>query len=231
MNGGFSGGIYLNLLVVQDISGNVDVNEVIEIYAEDIVCVDKTAYIVGAMDYAGEEDGRIGKIISYDMESGETSEREFEARKPFGEVQCLGDRLYCSVCELNGGCKEIYVIDRLTLDKTDTLTFDEDVSGLLVYEEKLYCETGGKFCEIDPSDGSVGASLYTLPEGSYIEYAAASEGRIYITVRFDTPKNDGGKYPVVGVQAECVPEDGTVAETPVRMDRSGYSFFVPVPAA
>lgn len=230
MNGGFSDGVYLNLLVIQDISGNVDVKEIIEIYAEDIICVDGTVYIVGAMDYAGEEDGWIGKIISYDTESGEMSEREFEARKPLGEIQCLGDRLYCSAYELNGGCKEIYVIDRLTLDKVGILTFEENISGLLTSEGKLYFETGGVFCEADPSDGSVAANLYTLPEGGYIEYAAASEGRIYITTRFDVPRDDGGNDPVVGVQAECVPSDGTVTETPVRMDRSKYSFFVPVPA-
>ena len=83
MNGGFSDGVYLNLLVVQDWSGNVEVKETIEIYAEDILYLDDTVYVVGAMDYAGEDEGWIGKIISYDLNSGKLSEKQFEAKNPF----------------------------------------------------------------------------------------------------------------------------------------------------
>ena len=228
MNGGFSGGVYLNLLVVQDLAGNVSVNETIELYADDILCVDNTVYLVGSLDYS-ENDEWIGKIISYDLDSGDKIEKSFEANKPLLDVMCVGDKLYCRADTLNDGCYDIYIIDCATLEKTATLTFDKRIDGLLTYGDKLYCELGGKFCEIEATDGSIIKTVYDLPSGSYIEHVAANDGKIYVITRFETPTGDK-KNAVVGTLAECDINGGTVTETIIRMNRKKHTFFVCCPA-
>ena len=72
MNGGASNGVYLNYFVVQNLSGEIEIEEVIEIYGWAIAYADDTAYIGGTMNSAGEEGViRTAKIISYNLTSGE----------------------------------------------------------------------------------------------------------------------------------------------------------------
>ncbi len=61
MNCGYSGGVYINDLVIQNLSGDVEVDHVVEVFACDIICVNNTVYIVGFMDRSGENEVKTGK--------------------------------------------------------------------------------------------------------------------------------------------------------------------------
>lgn len=81
MNCGYSNGVYINDLVIQNLSGDVEVDQVVEVFACDIICVNNTVYIVGFMDCNGENEVKTGKVISYNLTSGEINEQLYEAKK------------------------------------------------------------------------------------------------------------------------------------------------------
>lgn len=227
MNCGYSNGVYINDLVIQNLSGDVEVDQVVEIYACDIICVDNTVYIVGFMDRNGENEVTTGKIISYNLTSGEINEQMYEPRKDIEAVCTLNGKLYCVSRNLNGNTREIYIIDAKTLEREKTLVFSDEVEGLLNYEGSLYCGIGNKFCLISSEDGSVLDNLYMLPQDSFITDTAASNGHIYITTRFNNPDKDKS---IFGTQIDYDLSDQKYVETPVYMDFEKYSHFVVCPA-
>ena len=226
MNCGYSGGVYINDFVIQDLSGNVEVDKVVEIFACDIICADETIYIVGSMDRAGESENKTGKIIAYNLTTGEMSEQLYESKKVIESAWVLNENLYCSVRNINGGTREVYVIDTKTLNRTETFEFSGEVEGLLNYEDKLYSGIGNEFCLISSEDGEVLDKLYTLPQGSFITDTAAFNGHIYITTRFNSPDKDKS---VFGIQIDYDLSDRTYTETPIHMDFKKYSHFVVCP--
>ncbi len=223
MNGGYSDGVYVNDLVVQKLSGEVEMEQVIEIFARDIICTDETIYIVGSMDRAGESENKTGKIIAYNLTTGEMSEQLYESKKVIESAWVLNENLYCSVRNINGGTREVYVIDTKTLNRTETFEFSGEVEGLLNYEDKLYSGIGNEFCLISSEDGEVLDKLYTLPQGSFITDTAAFNGHIYITTRFNNPDKEKS---VFGTQIDYDLSDKTYTQTPIHMDFNKYSHFV-----
>ena len=229
MNGGASNGVYLNYFVVQNLSGDVEIEKAIEIYGWDIICSDDIAYIVGTMESASEEGLiRTAKIIAYNLTSGEMNEQLYEAQKSIESVCVLNGKLYCAVSVVNGRANEIYVIDPKTLEKTDTFEYSGGIEGLLNYEDKLYCGIGNKFCLISSEESAVLEELYELPQNSYIEDTAASNGHIYITVRFNKPDKENSIY---GTQIDYDLSAKTYVETPIHLNSQKYGFFVVCPTS
>lgn len=226
MNCGYSEGVYINDLVVQNLSGEVEVEEAIEIFASDILCVDNTVYVVGSMNRTGENDNNPAEIISYNLTSGEINTQLYEPQTGIESVCALNGNLYCTVRKVNGGTREVYVIDTKTLSRLETLKFDGDVAGLLNDEGKLYGGIGNEFCLISPENGEILDRLYTLPQDSFLTDSAAFGGHIYITTRFNNPDKENS---VFGTQTDYNLSDRTVFETPVRMDFEKYSHFVVCP--
>lgn len=227
MNGGYSDGVYVNDLVVQDLSGDVQVEQVVKIFARDIISVDNTIYIVGSMDCAGKSESITGKIISYNLATGEMNEQLYEVQKTIEAVCVLNGNLYCAVYSINGGIREVYVIDTKTLDRIETLEFCEDISGMFSFEDNLYAGIGNEFCLISSENGTVLDSLYTLPQDSFITDSAAFNDHIYITTRFNNPDKEKS---VFGIQIDYNLSDRTFTETPIYMDFEKYSHFVVCPA-
>ena len=225
MNGGYLEGVYVNDLVVQNLSGNVEVEQVIEIYGQDIVCHDDTVYVVGLMDHAGDSEYP-GKIISYNLTSREMNEQLYDAQKVFESVCVLNGKLYCTVQKVNISIREIYVIDPKTLEKVNILSHNGEIAGLLNYEDNLYCGIGDKFCLISPEESIILEELCVLPQDSYITDTAASNGHIYITTRFNNPDKENSIY---GSQIDYDLSTRTYVETPVHLDFDKYSNFVVCP--
>ena len=229
MNGGYSNGIYLNDFVVQNLSGDVEIEKAIEIYGRDIVYANDTAYIVGFMDINGEDDNTyIGKIISYNLTSGEMNEQLYEDQKDIESVCALNGKLYCTVRRINMGTNEIYVIDPKTLEKTDTFEYSGEIEGLLNYDDKLYCGIGNKFCLISSEESAVLEELYEFTQDGYITDTAASDGHIYITIRLDNPDKKNSIY---GIQIDYDLSAKTYVETPIHLDFQKYGHFVVCPTS
>ncbi len=224
MNCGYSGGVYINDFVIQDLSGNVEVDKVVEIFACDIICADNTVYIAGSMDRSGENEVKTGKVISYSLTSGEINEQMYEPGKVIDTVCALNGKLYCASRDLNGSTREIYVIDAKTLEREKTLEFSDEVAGLLDYKGDLYCGIGNKFCLI--SDGSISDTLCELEQDSFISDVAALNDHIYITTRFNNPDKEKS---VFGTQIDYDLSSRTYFETPIHMDFKKYSHFVVCP--
>ena len=229
MNGGYSNGIYLNDFVVQNLSGDVEIEKIIEIYGFDIICSDDIAYIVGTMNSAGEEGViRTAKIISYNLTSGEMNEQLYEAQKSIESVCVLNGKLYCAVKRINMGANEIYVIDPKTLEKTDTFEYSGEIEGLLNYEDKLYCGIGNKFCQISSEESAVLEELYEFTQDGYIIDTAASNGHIYITICLNNPDKENSIY---GIQIDYDLSAKTYVETPIHLSLQKNRFFVVCPTS
>lgn len=223
MNCGYSNGVYINDLVVQNLSGDIETDEIIEIFACDIICVDNTVYIVGFMDKNGENYVKTGKVISYNLTTGEINEQIYEPGKVIETVCALNGKLYCAVRDMNGSTREIYVIDAKTLEREKTQVFSDEVAGLLNYKGSLYCGIGDKFCLISSEDGSISDTLCTLPQDSFISDVFALNDHIYITTRFNNPDKEKS---VFGTQIDYDLSDKTYTQTPIHMDFNKYSHFV-----
>ena len=137
MNGNLSDNTYQNLLVIQDIEGNVKERKILDIYASDAIFSGDKIYIVGSFLEA-DKDLWSSKIIAYDHRSSEINENIISKDSRYEKGVIIEDKIYCLSANMDNEARIIDVLDKNTLEEVDELEFDEIIDGIFAFKEDLY---------------------------------------------------------------------------------------------
>lgn len=221
MNGNIVENTYQNLLVIQDIEGNV-FEKVFDIFASDILCNENAIYIVGA--YLNlEKDQWSSKIIRYIPSDSKVVENIVNADKEYKEVILLDESLYCSVSDMNGNINSIDILDMYTLEKTETINFSKSISSIFKYNDFVYAVIDNSICKIEP-DASV-IELCKLPQNTYVNCSLINENHAYFFSRNDKTEKTNG-YNKLGFLVDYNIANNEMKTVPLSIKSKNYDSIV-----
>lgn len=226
MNGNLADNTYQNLLVIQDIEGNVKEKKILDIYSTDAIVSGDKIYIVGSFLEA-DKNLWSSKIIAYDCKSGEINENIIFKDSDYKKVVIIGDKICCLSANMNNEARIIDVIDKNTLEKIDELEFNDMISGIFAFKEDLYGTIDNKICKIE-GDNELNV-LKSLSNDSFVDSYLIDDEILYLYSRREDPSKEKGKINL-GIITRYNLNSGESLETPVLIRNKNYDniIFYPV---
>lgn len=185
MNGNVSNNTYLNLLVIQDMQGNILEKKIFDIYASDVLCENSTVYMLGS-NIDVEKDQWSSKIIKYNLADSTIQENITAVDRDYDEMVLCDGSLYCSNADMNGNIKEIDILDKDSLEKLATMNFDKHISSIFSYNNVLYGVLDNTICKIKFDKTFV--ELSSLPQDTYVACSLMKDNHVYFFSRNDVPE-------------------------------------------
>ena len=233
--------IYLNLLVIQDRSQNVLVTEEISITPNALLIDGDCLYMGGCFwQYDANPIYCGASVARYNMKTGEYEEKHFPynenvAATEYKFLTKCGDYLYGILNERlmdkdTVDCQnELDIIDKETLERVGTITFDKIISEMYFVDEDLYIVIGDKLCKYDVETQAT-EELYTFPENTNVESSHMRNGHIYYCVRYFPTSKDGNMWNV-GYIIDFSINDKSAKQTPLVTDAKNTESMVFFPVA
>lgn len=226
MNGNLADNTYKNLLVIQDIEGNVKEKKILDIYASDAIFLGNKIFIVGSFLQA-DKNLWSSKIISYDCRSGEINENILSKDSDYRKVLILGDKVYCLSANMDNEARKIDVLDKNTLERIDELEFDDLIDGIFAFKEDLYGIIDNNICKIE-GDNEFNV-LKPLSNDTFVDSYLINDENLYVYSRTENPTKERGKINL-GTITKYNLNSGESLETPVLIRNKNYDniIFYPV---
>lgn len=226
MNGNLADNTYQNLLVIQDIEGNVKEKKILDIYASDAIFSGDKIYIVGSFLQA-DKDLWSSKIISYDCSNGEINENIISKDSRYEKGVIIEDKIYCQSANMDNEARKIDVLDKNTLKKINELEFDDLIDGIFAFKEDLYGIFDNKICKI--SSNNELTNLYSLSNDKYVESYIIDDENLYVYSRTENPTKEKGKINLGNITKYNL-NSGESLETPILIRNKNYDniIFYPV---
>lgn len=226
MNGNLADNTYKNLLVIQDIEGNVKEKKILDIYASDAIFYGDKIYIVGSFLQA-DKDLWSSKIIAYDCRSGEINENILSKDSDYRKVLIIGDKVYCLSANMDNEARIIDVLDKNTLERIDELEFDDLIDGIFAFKEDLYGIIDNKICKIE-GDNEFNV-LKPLSNDTFVDSYLINDENLYVYSRTENPTKERGKIYLGNITRYNL-NSGESLETPVLIRNKNYDniIFYPV---
>lgn len=226
MNGDLEDNTYKNLLVIQDIEGNVKEKKILDIYSSDAIFFENKIFIVGSFLQA-DKNLWSSKIISYDCSNGEINENILSKDSEYKEVVIIGDKIYSLSANMDNEARIIDVLDKNTLEKINELEFDDIISGIFAFKEELYGVTDNKICKI--MDNNKLTTLFSLPYETYVSSYVINDEYVYLYSRTETPHKENGKINLGNITRYNI-INGESIKTPVSIKNKNYDniIFYPI---
>lgn len=226
MNGNLADNTYQNLLVIQDIEGNVKEKKILDIYASDAIFSGDKIYIVGSFLQA-DKDLWSSKIISYDCSNGEINENIISKDSRYEKGVIIEDKIYCQSANMDNEARKIDVLDKNTLKKIDELEFDDLIDGIFAFKEDFYGIIDNKICKIE-GDNEFNV-LKPLSNDTFVDSYLINDENLYVYSRTENPTKEKGKINL-GTITKFNLNSGESLETPVLIRNKNYDniIFYPV---
>lgn len=226
MNGNLADNTYKNLLVIQDIEGNVKEKKILDIYASDAIFLGNKIFIVGSFLQANKNLWS-SKIIAYDCSNGEINENIISKDSEYKRVVIIGDKIYCLSANMDNEARIIDVLDKNTLEKIDELKFNDLIDGIFAFKEELYGIIDNKICKIE--DENEFDVLKSLSDETFVDSYIMKDENLYIYSRRESPYKEKGKIKLGNITRYNL-NSGESLETPVLIRNKNYDniIFYPV---
>ena len=216
MNGNVEGDTYKNLLLVQNEEGNILKKEIIDLYSSDLLCEENELYIVGSHLFV-EEDIWSSKIIKVDLYNDKIEEKIYEKDMEYEKVILFENQLYCLGRSTKGRKSTIDIVDKKSLEKLGSFSFQQDISAIFTMNNHLYCIADNEICEL--KDGVLSDSEYTLPEGTFVSSYLSDNIGVYIYCRNENIVKENQKNHMGYIIKYDKQSTGMVKETPVLIGK------------
>lgn len=226
MNGNLADNTYQNLLVIQDIEGNVKEKKILDIYASDAIFSGDKIYIVGSFLQA-DKDLWSSKIISYDCSNGEINENIISKDSRYEKGVIIEDKIYCQSANMDNEARKIDVLDKNTLKKINKLEFDDLIDGIFAFKEDLYGIIDNNICKIE-GDNEFDL-LKSLSNDTFVDSYLTNDENLYVYSRTENPTKEKGKINLGNITRYNL-NSGESLETPVLIRNKNHDniIFYPV---
>jgi len=231
MNGNIDNekGVYLNLLVIQDRNQNVAVKEEIDMTPNTLLIDGDWLYMGGCFWQYDVSPAYCGASVArYNIKTGEYEEKHFDynanevTAAEYKSLEKHGDDLY-GICneslmdkDLMTRQNRVDIIDGLTLELVDSLTFDGKIDGMCFADNKLYMVITDKLYKVGTETYET-KELYAFPQNTAIESSHLRNGHIYYFARFLSSQKEG-KMKNIGYIIDFDTADNSVTQTPLITD-------------
>lgn len=196
MNGNYSENTYLNLVVEQDLQGNVIHQNVIELYCRDVLLNDGKAVLSGKhLKKENNENVWAASIIEYDIENQKIlTQTDFEQYNCFWEIE-LYDGLYYCLTEGKNELKNIIcVIDPATKNVIREFAVEDQLIGLDRYGDAIYA-VGNTAVFKQSAKQEFDAIITDICfDGTYANWAYVYENAYYIFSRLQQREQVDNAY-------------------------------------
>lgn len=197
MNGSFSDGIYKNLFVLQNLSGEVLSQYPLDIFAHKALYSDDRAVVAGA--YIEMQDSPMTTVAELlDCSDEKTVTYKYDEYKGFWDIVRIDDAFYCLAERKNESRDTVIRIDASDFSVQAEWILDDTLVNLFVFEDSVYAAGSAGLYRIQPSEKEVklqvkyGESINT--EETYAYFAYELDGNAYIFLRYGQRKKVKNGY-------------------------------------
>lgn len=188
MNGGFAEKTYQTYLIYQKLSGEVLQEHVIDLYVKDIIAHESNAFLFGEYsDGPADSYPSYAMIIDYSLSEGDVVDQYvYKDYTNFFRSEEYQDFYLAIAGDSNYYRNTVVAIDAETYEITSEIFINDELSDLLIYNDRAYAvgETGVYELDLsnESSDRKLKFSEYSDSD-SYTAFSYQLDGKWYFFVR------------------------------------------------
>jgi len=196
MNGNYSEDTYLNLVVEQDLQGNVIHQNVIELYCRDVLLNDGKAALSGKhLKKADGENVWAASIIEYDIKNQKIlTQTDFEQYNCFWKIELFDGLYYCLTEGKNEMKNIICIIDPTTKSIIREINIEDQLAGLDKHGDTIYAVGNTAVFTLSAGQQFDAIATDICPSGTYTSWAYVYENAYYIFSRLQQREQVDDRY-------------------------------------
>lgn len=196
MNGNYSENTYLNLVVEQDLQGNVIHQNVIELYCRDVLLNDGKAVLSGKhLKKENNENVWAASIIEYDIKNQKIlTQTDFEQYNCFWKIELFDGLYYCLTEGKNEMKNIICIIDPTTKSIIKEINIEDQLTGLDKHGDTIYAVGNTAVFTLSAGQQFDAIATDICPSGTYTSWAYVYENAYYIFSRLQQREQVDNAY-------------------------------------